>query len=146
MQQEIVICDIDGTLADISHRVHHITKSPKDWDSFFQPELIIADKCIEATRKILNNLPGEIYIILLTGRMEKHRSPTEHWLEVNRIAYDNLCMRKDDDYRHDDIIKEEVLNSLDKKRVLFVIEDRKRVVDMWRRNGIFCFQCSDGEF
>ena len=31
-----VICDIDGTIADLKHRVHHVTKAKKDYDSFLQ--------------------------------------------------------------------------------------------------------------
>ena len=36
MGEEVVIFDIDGTLADVSERVHHLEKRPKDWDSFFK--------------------------------------------------------------------------------------------------------------
>lgn len=31
----IYIFDIDGTLADLSHRLHFIQKKPADWDGFF---------------------------------------------------------------------------------------------------------------
>jgi len=31
----IYIFDIDGTLADVSHRLHYITGETKDWDAFF---------------------------------------------------------------------------------------------------------------
>ena len=30
----IIICDIDGTSADLGHMLNHIQKKPKDWDSF----------------------------------------------------------------------------------------------------------------
>jgi hypothetical protein len=30
-----ILVDIDGTLADCTHRLHHIQKQPKDWDAFF---------------------------------------------------------------------------------------------------------------
>jgi hypothetical protein len=28
------------------------------------------------------------------------------------------------------------------KEIEMVFDDRKKVVDMWRRNGIFCFDCN----
>ena len=36
MADEIVIFDIDGTLADVSERIHHVRKKPKNWNAFFQ--------------------------------------------------------------------------------------------------------------
>ena len=30
-----IICDIDGTLADLHHRLHHIKNGNKNWDAFF---------------------------------------------------------------------------------------------------------------
>lgn len=50
-RNQIVIFDIDGTLADISARQHHIARTPKNWDAFFkrmqEDKLIqpIADLC-----------------------------------------------------------------------------------------------------
>ncbi len=35
-QKNTVIFDIDGTLADCSHRLHHIQKDPADWDGFYE--------------------------------------------------------------------------------------------------------------
>ena len=29
------VFDIDGVLADVRHRLHHVTARPKDWDAFF---------------------------------------------------------------------------------------------------------------
>ncbi len=36
MAEEFVIFDIDGTLADVSERIHHVRKKPKNWDAFFK--------------------------------------------------------------------------------------------------------------
>ncbi|WP_202926579.1 hypothetical protein [Piscirickettsia salmonis] len=48
----------------------------------------------------------------------------------------------------DNIIKEEILDRLlsNNKHILFVIDDRRQVVDMWRRRGIVCLQCAEGNF
>ena len=56
-------------------------------------------------------------------------------------------MRQDGDFRRDDIVKQEILDKyIDKDRVLFVLDDRDQVVDMWRRNGLTCFQVAEGDF
>lgn len=34
-----IVFDLDGTLADCEHRIHHITKEPKDWRAFFEAEM-----------------------------------------------------------------------------------------------------------
>ena len=31
----IAVFDIDGVLADVRHRLHHVERSPKNWDGFF---------------------------------------------------------------------------------------------------------------
>ncbi len=33
--QHVYVFDIDGTLADITHRLHFIQGEKKDWDAFF---------------------------------------------------------------------------------------------------------------
>jgi hypothetical protein len=39
-----------------------------------------------------------------------------------------------------------MLAGIDKRKVLFVVEDRNRVVEMWRKEGLVCLQCAPGEF
>ena len=50
----------------------------------------------------------------------------------------------------DDELKQHWLDTLfpdDKKNgILCVFDDRQKVVDMWRRNGVTCFQVDDGNF
>jgi hypothetical protein len=43
-------------------------------------------------------------------------------------------------------VKREMLTGLDKSKILFVVEDRNRVVEMWRSEGLVCLQCAPGEF
>jgi hypothetical protein len=144
-----IIIDIDGTLADISHRVHHLLKTPKDWDAFYADNL--SDKpnhwCIE----IMRSMDKKYHIILCTGRMERHMKETKEWLTRHKIPWDTMLCRKEDDHRGDDVVKaelynENVINGHFPKPVLFVIDDRKRVVEMWRKQGLVCLQCAEGNF
>lgn len=79
-------------------------------------------------------------IIILTGREEKFRDVVEKWLEKHNILFDQLLMRGTGDHRPADITKEDlyVYNIAYKYNVIFALEDDKKVVDMWRRLGIYC--------
>ena len=145
MTEEIVIFDIDGTLADVSERLHHIKKKPKDWDAFFSG--IPQDKAIRSMVRLCNILYASgIKILLCTGRREKDRAETVKWLEQHRVNYHELILRPDGDRRSDVIVKREMLADLDKSKILFVVEDRSGVVEMWRSEGLVCLQCAPGEF
>jgi hypothetical protein len=55
-------------------------------------------------------------------------------------------MRAFEDFRADDEIKSELADQVEKDyRILGVFDDRKRVVDMWIKRGIFVFDVSQGQ-
>jgi len=91
----------------------------------------------------------------LTGRRAEYSDVTLEWLNKNvlndqRIKTNDcsLFTRKSGDYREDKIIKEEIYNDLIAPyfKVLFAIDDRQQVVDMWRSKGIVCLQCDVDNF
>lgn len=154
VDMKAVVFDIDGTLADASRRRHFLDKSPKDWDAFYAG--MGDDDVIEPVEFILlcinnatlqQNFPVEI--IFCTGRPERYRELTERWLEQKLDIYNHrILMRKEGDFRADDIVKQEMLDQLKAEgfEVFLVFDDRQRVVDMWRRNGIQCCQVAPGDF
>jgi len=145
MTEEIVIFDIDGTLADVSGRLHHLKKKPKDWDAFFRG--IPQDKAVHSMVRLCNILYASgIKILLYTGRREKDRAETVKWLTQEGVNYHELILRRDGDRRSDVIVKREMLAGLDRSKILFVVEDRSGVVEMWRSEGLVCLQCAPGEF
>lgn len=145
MNEELVIFDIDGTLADISERIHHIRRKPKNWNAFSAG--MAQDKAIHSMVRLCNILyAAGLRIILCSGRNEKNRPETVEWLAKNGVNYHDLLLRKDDDYRTDSIVKREILHGLDKSKILFVVEDRNRVVEMWRAEGLVCLQPAPGDF
>lgn len=143
-----VLFDLDGTLADIKHRRKFLEQSSPDWKSFNKmmgddkPNLAL----VELYKSLWNS--GEYELIVLTGRNEEYRNLTEQWLVWNEIPFSTLLMRADNNFRSDHIVKEEMLHFLQSsgKEILFVVDDRQQVVDMWRRNGIICLQCDKGDF
>ena len=145
MTEEFVIFDIDGTIADISERVHHVRRKPKNWNAFNAG--MAQDKAIHSMVRLCKILyAAGLRIILCSGRKERNRPETVEWLEKQGVPYHQLLLRKDEDFRSDAVVKREILQTLDKSKILFVVEDRSRVVEMWRSEGLVCLQCAPGEF
>ena len=69
------------------------------------------------------------------------------WRAVG-IKKPKLYMRGDKDRRGDDIVKRELLAGIrsDGFDPKLAIDDRRRVVDMWRSEGLVCAQVAEGEF
>ena len=143
-----IIFDLDGTLADIKHRRKFLENDTPDWKSF--NELMGDDTINDSVANLYKILwcSGEYEILIVTGRNEEYRSLTEQWLTWNQIPFKEILMRPDKDFRPDHQIKEEMLNGLVSrgKNIEFVVDDRNQVVEMWRRNGITCLQCDEGDF
>lgn len=147
IDEKAIIVDLDGTLCDIEHRVHHVHTKPKNWKAFNQA----MDKdepyfwCIE----LIAAMKARGYkVFFVTGRDEGSREMTEEWLKKHKVEYDELHMRKKADFREDSEVKEEVYVKKIEKRaqVLFVVDDRKSVVERWRKLGLTCLQCAPGDF
>ncbi len=135
-----VIFDLDGTLADIGHRVHHVRGGGKpDWDAFFAacaddlpvPHVVeTMDAHIRAGHRV------EIW----SARSDVVRTETEGWLSEQGIPPRFLRhMRAAGDNTPDAVLKKYWL-SQEADRPDLIYDDRQRVVDMWRAEGIPCFQ------
>lgn len=151
MSKQIVIVDIDGTIAKVGDRIKYLQQSPKDWDAFyadsFQDEPI--DKMVELVRTLASW--GNYRIVFCTGRRESCRRSTDNWLVKHlgvRVLGSELLMRPDKDHRHDTIVKPELLKQegIDSQDVAFILEDRNVMVQKWRELGFTCLQVADGDF
>lgn len=142
-----LIIDIDGTLANVDHRVKFVRQEPKDWKSFHGG--LSDDSVHHWCQEIIESFVARNYeILLLTGRGEEYREETISWLKENQITFHKLFMRARADRREDEIVKKEIYQKeiSAHHNVLFVIEDRKKVVKMWRELGLICLQCDWGDF
>jgi hypothetical protein len=149
--KELYIFDIDGTLANLEHRLHFIKQKSPDWDSFHNN--VIYDKPIRSVIKTCQMLSTFCDIWYFTGRMESCRENTITWIYRNvvgySVAYPNVTMRNQGDTRADFVVKQEMLDNMlqvDRDRLVAVFDDRQQVVDMFRNNGIQVFQCAKGNF
>ena len=134
----VVICDLDGTLA-----LHEGLRGP------YEHEKAANDRVNAPVRRLISNYLGLGYgLIYLSGREEKFRSQTEEFLRKNDCPKAPLYMRTTGDSRNDTIVKRELFNAhiLGKFRVEFALDDRDRVVKLWRDMGLTCFQVNYGAF
>jgi predicted kinase len=173
--RDYVIVDVDGTLSDPTHRLHFVkskiehhsecpnlapikdnkctycgaTRPKANWPKFF------AEAKNDPPKKPIVDLVGCLAdacyeIIIVSGRpIDRCGIITEEWLDAldsSASTYSHLFMRNGGDFRPDDVVKEEILSFLPKQRIAFVLDDRDRVVEMWRRNGLTCLQVNKGDF
>lgn len=142
-----IIVDLDGTLCDVDHRVHHVQSKKKNWKAF--NELMVHDKLNDWCFELMKAMSAQGYkILFVTGRGEPWRVPTETWLHKHSVKYEHLYMRGVLDQREDSDVKEEIYTtSIEQKyQVLFVVDDRKSVVERWRKLELTCLQCAPGDF
>lgn len=146
-REGIVICDLDGTLCDISHRRHFVDGSAapkKDWKSFFAN--VYNDALNAPVAELLDILRDDHLILLVSGRpIDLCGIATEDWLKRMDVAYDHLFMRSGGDSRDDTIIKREIADLLPLDRVDYVIDDRPKVIRMWQELGLFTLAVGDGK-
>ena len=152
-----VLFDLDGTLADIRHRLKFIrNETPDKPECEFKknwPELnahLHLDVVKEPVKKLCQMVFDSGYnIAIVSGRSDQYKPQTIKWLLSNRIPYDEIHMRPGGDYRKDSTVKFEIYHRefFNKGReVLFVVDDRDQVVNMWREQGLTCFQCQKGNY
>lgn len=133
-----IICDLDGTLSLLNGR------DPYDASSADEDELNAPVASVLAMAKAQG-----YKVILLSGREQLYREPTERFLLKHQIAYDLLLMRTTNDYRKDNVIKKELFQQeiAGKYFIDFLLDDRNQVVDMWRKDlHLPCFQVNYGDF
>jgi hypothetical protein len=169
----LYIFDLDGTLALTEHRQHFVEKPSKcskrdgdpskdcdcvlickfkpDWTAFFAA-------CVddEPNKPVIDTLLRLVEcgcdVWIWSGRSSEVMKQTQDWLADQLGGYGHgipLCMRVEGDFTPDEDLKKAWLNdmtSYDRRRLVAVFDDRRKVVDMWRSIGVPCFQVAPGNF
>lgn len=133
--QDAIIVDLDGSLA-----LNNGTRSYYDYS-----DKVKLDEINMHLGVIIDSLfTRSIKIILVSGRSDICKKYTEEWLSDNIVPYGFLFMRKEGDDRKDTIIKKEIFEEhiKGKYNVLFALDDRKSVCEMWKSEGIYVLDCS----
>lgn len=144
---KLLLCDIDGTVADLSHRRHFVANQPKNWKAF--NATLHLDKPINDIIDIVNKVfwaGGKV--VMCSGREEVYKAITKDWLWHNGVLFHDIYMRAEKDFRDDGQVKRELLYQIRKDygEPDLVLDDRDRVVKMWREEGVRCVQVAEGDF
>lgn len=145
MKMKAIICDLDGTLCDLRHRLHYMGHKPKMRDEFHaaaKDDSIYTDVLDVLLGYQVGYYHDDRRILLVTCRPERYRADTVAWLQKHRVPYHDLIMRADGDTREDALIKGLIYTYHIEPHydVQFVLEDKTSVVRMWRERGITCWQ------
>ncbi len=151
----LYIFDLDGTLALIEHRRRFIERprGEQDWAGFYAA--CVNDEPNRPVLAVMESLRLTADIWIFSGRSDEVRPQTEAWLaqHTSFMSHDlqgpMLTMRQSGDYTPDDVLKREWLGEMltyDRRRLVAVFDDRDRVVQMWRAEGVTCLQVAPGEF
>ena len=130
----LAVVDVDGVVADVRHRLHHIESRPKDWAAFFAAA--DADPPLAEGVARVRTLLDDHDVVYLTGRPDHLRRVTQEWLERHGIPGTKLVMRRRGDYRPARVTKAEELARLARTRtVAVVVDDDPEVVEALRAGG-----------
>ncbi|MFN2426407.1 MAG: hypothetical protein ABR587_08170 [Candidatus Binatia bacterium] len=137
----LVIVDVDGTIADVRHRLHHIEgQGRKNWKRFF--EAMDDDEPIADIVDMVRALARTNDIVILTGRPDNYEKRTIAWLAKHDVPFSRVLMRRAGDHRQDYVTKEDLLLELPVERVVLALDDRPPVCEMYRRHGIETLEIS----
>src|SRR5580658_10022402 len=135
----IYLVDIDGTVADLTHRLPLIQKEPAEWDNFYLAAGV--DEPIWSVITVVRALfdSGQ-RVLMSSGRSEISRVITVEWLKKYRVPHHGIYMRTASDHREDHVVKSELLDRIIADNPTLTVggafEDRQQVVDMYRARGL----------
>ncbi|MFI0406624.1 hypothetical protein [Actinomadura sp. 3N508] len=140
---QLYLVDVDGTVA-LRDETRPDVRHPFAWDRVGEdlpnrPVVSIVQALDAAGRRV----------IYLTGRSSVCRAETAAWLAANvGVPGEALLMRTVEDYRPDTVVKRELYDQfvVPVGPVTAVLEDRAKVVAMWRDLGLTVLQCAEGDF
>ena len=134
MSRSLAVFDVDGVLADVTHRLHHLEARPQRWERFFQAA--DRDPLLAEGAGRLRAALAEHDVVYLTGRPERTRRLTEQWLARHDLPTGPLIMRADADHRPARWMKREVLRRLAATRdVISMLDDDPAVVEVLEADG-----------
>lgn len=132
--RQLAVVDIDGVLADVRHRLHHVRQSPKDWGAFFAaaPDDPPLEEGLETVRRL-----AEAYrVVYLSGRPEHCRADTLRWFREHDVPPGELHLRPRDDRRPARLLKVEKLRALEREApVAVLVDDDPQVCEAARAAG-----------
>ncbi len=133
-RRPLAIVDIDGVVADVRHRLHHLERRPKDWDAFFAAA--VDDPPHDEGLAIVARLDEDHEVVFVTGRPGWLREATERWLDEHGLGGHRLVMRSPRDRAPARVVKPQLVARLaDGRTVGIVVDDDEEVLEAMRGRG-----------
>jgi phosphoglycolate phosphatase-like HAD superfamily hydrolase len=130
----LAVFDVDGVLADVRHRLHHLQARPQRWEAFFTAA--DRDPLLAEGAARLRAAQADHEVVYLTGRPERNRALTVAWLARHGLPTGPLNMRPDRDHRPARWVKRETLRRLARDRkIAAVVDDDPAVVALLEADG-----------
>jgi phosphoglycolate phosphatase-like HAD superfamily hydrolase len=130
----LAVFDVDGVLADVRHRLHHLDARPKRWDAFFAAAT--EDPLLEQGAALLHEAARECEVLYLTGRPERCRADTLAWFARHGLPEGALTMRSDRDRAPARVGKPRWLRRAARGRtVAVVVDDDLAVCEAYEEAG-----------
>lgn len=146
--QKAIIVDLDNTLFNVDYRNTFLRQFPKDWPNYKCAKNMKAhDKINPWCREIVDRFAIDHRIIFVSGRSaEPGVAQVTRELIAESLHLPNgydLHLRDPSDLRADTELKSEVYIQFiyGQYDVLFALDDRDRIVDLWRGLGLTCLHC-----
>ena len=131
-----VCFDMDGTLNDVRRLQPFLMGRRRDFDSFhrmseFEPA---NESVVTALRSAAD---AGLKILITTARQEKYRETTQKWLDDRGIPYENIFMRRQDDFRPDYEVKKDIFDFInDFYDIVRCYDDNPQAIRAWEEKGV----------
>ena len=144
MPARAAVFDVDGVLADATHRQHLVTGHRRNWPLFF--DLCGKDGLIEEVANIAQLLDPMLTIVLCTARPSSVAPETLEWLARHDVRWDLLIMREWGDYNLARDFKQYTVHELRAYgfELAMAVEDDPRNKAMFDAEGIPCVYIHSG--
>ena len=141
------IVDVDGVLADASHRQWHLDGPMRDWVGFFAAAG--ADALLAHHADLVRCLDAQLQVVLLTARPFRLREVTLDWIRHHDLRWDLLALRgPTQDMVHSVRFKRQALGVLRSVGFapVFALEDDPRMVEMYAAESLPCLYIHSGYY
>lgn len=134
-----VIFDLDGTLAIMGDR------GPFEWSRVKEDTV---NENVADLLRMVRLVHPDWMILTVSGRDGVCSELTQEWLSENKLSSDRHYQRKAGDQRSDSEVKQEIFweHIAPNFNVLYAVDDRQQVVDMWDMLGVEVWQVQQNDF
>ena len=143
-----VIVDIDGVISDASGRQHYLNnaRGVRDWEGFFGA--VADDPALADAARLLELLDRDLAVVLLSARPAWLLDVTVQWLGRQRMRWDLLVLRNDEEFTDAASFKQEALCDLQAVGydVMLAFDDDRTIVEMYRAAGVPCIYIHSGYY